>query len=348
LRLERRSSDGLTVCQRFDYILMLAIETIELTKDYLSGFWRKRPRRALDKLSLKVEVGEIFGLLGPNGAGKTTTLKILLGLVFPTAGTARLRGRDPRDISTHQIVGYLPENPSFYDHLTAKEFMTYAASLFGLSGRVRPRRVGQLLDQVGLSDSGDLPLRKFSKGMIQRLGIAQALINDPDLIFLDEPMSGLDPVGRHQVRNLILQLRENGKTVFLSTHILSDAETLCDRVAILNHGRVQGCGELREILEVGLSSTEIVLEKPGRDIVVALEPLASSIVRTGSRVRLILAVESDLTEVLAQVVRWNAKLISLNPVRMSLEDYFMERVGENGGTLSRNASSGEPESPKSE
>ena len=327
---------------------MLAVETIDLTKDYRVGFWRTRPRRALERLSLEVETGEVFGLLGPNGAGKSTTLKILLGLVFPTAGSARLFGRDPRDISAHQSVGYLPENPSFYDHLTAIEFMTYAASLFGLSDKARTRQIGLLLEQVGLSDSGKFPLRKFSKGMIQRLGIAQALINDPDLIFLDEPMSGLDPVGRREVRNLILQLKENGKTIFFSTHILSDAETLCDRVAILDHGRLQGCGELREILQVGLSSTEIVLEKPSRDAVFALEPFASSVVRTGNRVRLELRAESDLTEVLAQIVRWNAKLISLNPVRMSLEDYFMERVGANDDSSLRNTAAAGTESPKSE
>lgn len=308
---------------------MLAIETIDLTKDYRVGFWRQRSHRALDRLSLQIDAGEVFGLLGPNGAGKTTTLKILLGLVFPTSGTARLFGRNPRRASSHQNIGYLPENPSFYDHLTAREFMAYVASLFGIPGSERTARVGRLLDQVGLADSGDLALRKFSKGMIQRLGIAQALINDPALIFLDEPMSGLDPVGRREVRNLILQLKESGKMVFFSTHILSDAETLCDRVAILNRGRLQGCGELREILEIGVSSTEVVLEKPGRELLSALEPLTSSMVRTGDRVRLVLRAESDLTEVLAQVARWHAKLVSLNPVRMSLEDYFMERVGEN-------------------
>ncbi|MCL5005058.1 MAG: ABC transporter ATP-binding protein [Acidobacteria bacterium] len=327
---------------------MLAIEIIELTKDYGVGFWRKRPRRALERLSLEVEAGEVFGLLGPNGAGKTTTLKILLGLVFPTVGTARLFERDAHDISAHQKVGYLPENPSFYDRLTAKEFMTYAASLFGLSDKARSCRITLLLEQVGLSDSVNLPIRKFSKGMIQRLGIAQALINDPDLIFLDEPMSGLDPVGRREVRNIILQLKEKGKTIFFSTHILSDAETLCDRVAILDHGRLQGCGELREILEMGLSNTEIVLEKPSPDTIVALESFASSVVRTGDRVRLELRAGSDLAKVLAQIVRCNAKLISLNPVRMSLEDYFMERVGNSDGLSSRRGATAGMESRRNE
>lgn len=326
---------------------MLAIETIELTKYYRVGFWRKRPRRALERLSLEVESGEVFGLLGPNGAGKTTTLKILLGLVFPTAGSARLLGRDARDISTHQNIGYLPENPSFYDHLTAHEFMNYAASLFGSSSKAQSSRVKLLLEQVGLADSADLPLRKFSKGMIQRLGIAQALVNDPDLVFLDEPMSGLDPVGRREVRNLILYLKESGKTVFFSTHILSDAETLCDRVAILDQGRLRGCRELREILEFGVSGAEIVLEKPSRDAVLALGSFASSIVRTGNRVRMVLRPEFDLREVLAQIVRCSAKLISVNPVRMSLEDYFMERVT-NNGEASPNKASGDTKSGKSE
>ncbi len=320
---------------------MPVIETIELTKDYRVGFWRKQARRALDGLSLQVKAGEVFGLLGPNGAGKTTTLKILLGLVFPTSGLVRLFERDPRDISAHHNIGYLPENPSFYDHLTAREFMTYAASLFGLSGRDRSRRVARLLDQVGLT--GDLPLRKFSKGMIQRLGIAQSLVNDPEIVFLDEPMSGLDPVGRREVRNLILDLKEKGKTIFFSTHILSDAETLCDRVAILDRGKLQGCGELREILEVGLSSTEVVLEKPNRDVIVALEPYACSIVRTGNRVRLVLRAESDVDQALAAIVGWKAKLISLNPVRLSLEDYFMERVQNKGGSSAgENAAGMEP------
>ena len=308
---------------------MLAVETIGLTKDYLAGFWRKRARRVLDGLCLRVEAGEVFGLLGQNGAGKTTTLKILLGLVYPTAGSARLLGRDFRDTAAHRNVGFLPENPYFYEHLTAQEFMHYAAALFGLSGRERARRAGLLLERVGLASSGGVPLRKFSKGMVQRLGLAQALVNDPDLIFLDEPMSGLDPVGRREVRNLILDLKQEGKTVFFSTHILSDAETLCDRVAILDHGRLQGCGELQEILKVGVSGTEIVLEKPGREVISSLEPHASSIVRTGNRVRLVLHADVNITEILDAIIRSGARLVSLNPVQISLEDYFMQRVGNN-------------------
>ncbi len=303
---------------------MLAIETTGLTKDYHVGFWRRKSCRALDRLSLQVEVGEVFGLLGPNGAGKTTTLKILMGLAFPTGGTARLLERDPRDVSIHRKIGYLPENPSFYDHLTAQEFLTYAASLFGMNGREAARRTSPLIEAAGIP--GGLPLRKFSKGMIQRLGIAQAVVNDPEIVFLDEPMSGLDPVGRREVRNLILELKGERKTIFFSTHILSDAETLCDRVAILDRGRLQGCGELREILEVEPSNAEVVLEKPGDDVLRALETYVSSKVRTGNRVRLVLRAEADLTEVLARIARLNAKLISWNPARLSLEDYFMDRV----------------------
>ena len=203
--------------------MMLALETHDLTKDYLLGFWRKRPRRALDHLNLQVECGQVFGLLGPNGAGKTTTLKLLFRLVFPTSGTARILGKSLDAVSVHTQVGYLPENPYFYDHLTAEEFMNYAGALFGLPIAERRRRAGELLERVGLKDVQGIPLRKFSKGMTQRLGIAQALLNDPEVIFLDEPMSGLDPVGRREVRDLILEWKRAGKTVFFSTHILSDA-----------------------------------------------------------------------------------------------------------------------------
>src|SRR5579863_5119827 len=199
---------------------MLAIETTNLTKDYSIGFWRKRPKRVLDGLSIQVEKGEVFGLLGPNGAGKSTTLKILLRLVFPTSGTARIMGKELDDISAHERVGFLPENPYFYDYLSAEEFMNYAGELFGLPSQERRRRSKRLLEKVGLDGARNLQVRKFSKGMVQRLGIAQALISDPELVFLDEPMSGLDPLGRREVRDLILGLKEQGKTVFFSTHIL--------------------------------------------------------------------------------------------------------------------------------
>ncbi len=311
---------------RFGASIMLALETVELTKDYRLGFWRNRMRRALDRLNLSVEAGEVFGLLGPNGAGKTTTLKLLFRLIFPTSGTARVFGRPLDDISVRSRVSYLPESPGFYEHLTAQEFLNYVACLFRLPAAQRRRRVDALLDQSGLSASRHVALRKFSKGMIQRLGIAQALINDPDFVFLDEPMSGLDPLGRREVRELILRLKEQGKTVFFSTHILADAETLCDRVAVLHQGRLLGCGELNTILRLGVSATELVLESPSAEVMARLEPYASSLIRTGERVRLEIREESKVQELLEIILRGKTKLISVNPVRRSLEDYFLQKI----------------------
>jgi len=306
---------------------MAVIDIRGLTKDYTVGFWRRRPKRALDCLNLGVEAGEIFGLLGPNGAGKSTTLKILLRLIFPTSGSARLFGVPLEGVAVHARIGYLPENPHFYDNLTAEELLNYAGDLFGLAASDRRRRVGALLEQVGLTDSRAIAVGKFSKGMTQRLGIAQALINDPELIFLDEPMSGLDPLGRREVRNLILQLRTLGKTVFFSTHILSDAETLCDRVAILNHGRLEGAGELRKILNVDVAATEVVLEGLRVDGLAGLAPRAASVVRTGDRIRFEIPEDGDIAGFLDAALRTGARVVSLNPVKQSLEDYFISKLG---------------------
>ncbi len=315
---------------------MLAVETRGLTKDYVVGFARRSRRRALEHLDLCVERGETFGLLGPNGAGKSTTLKLLLGLIFPTLGYGRTLGYELGDVAARARIGYLPETPYFYDHLTAEEFLNYVSALFCLSPGSRPARVGELLDRVGLSDSRSLPIGKFSKGMVQRLGIAQALLNDPDLIILDEPMSGLDPLGRREVRDLILQLRAMGKTIVLSTHILSDAETVCDRVGILNRGRLQGCGELRKILALPAASTEVVLEDPGPEVLEELRPFVASVVRTGERVRLEVPAESDLVVILDRVLRLRARIVSVNPVKVSLEDYFMTQVEKRNSNLTDN------------
>src|SRR5262249_47167595 len=209
-----------------------AIRIDNLTKDYAIGFWRKRPVRALDRLTLEIEPGEVFGFLGPNGAGKTTTLKLLMQLVFPTSGRAEVLGRPAGDLSVKSRLGYLPENPYFYDYLTAEELLHYFAALLGCRAAKGRARVNTLLDDVGIGAARRMQLRKFSKGMLQRVGIAQALINEPDLVILDEPMSGLDPLGRRDVRSLILRLRDRGCTVFFSSHVLSDAESLCSRVAI--------------------------------------------------------------------------------------------------------------------
>lgn len=309
---------------------MLAVETIDLTKDYTTGFWRRGRRRALDGLNLKVEAGEAFGLLGPNGAGKSTTLKLLFRLIYPTSGTARILGCDLRNRSARARTGFLPENPSFYDHLSASESLAFTGRLFGLDRGTLRRRAGELLARVGLSDTGSLPLRKFSKGMVQRLGIAQALVNDPEVVFLDEPMSGLDPVGRREIRNLILDLRQRGKTVFFSTHILPDAEAICDRVAILHCGRLLGAGDLRSILRLELAATEMVIEDPSPEIIEAFAPYASACVKTGGSARIEFPAQHDVATLLRVAEASRARVVSFNPVKASLEDYFMAQVGKSG------------------
>src|SRR5678816_2831919 len=227
---------------------MQVIEITNLTKDYEVGFFRKRKVRALDGLSVSIDHGQIFGFLGANGAGKTTTLKLLMRLIFPTTGSARILGHDIQDVSMHQRIGYLPENPYFYDYLTAREFLEYCAELFGHPKKLRKQQAQDLLKRVHLDEKKwNTQLRKFSKGMLQRVGLAQSLVNDPEIVFLDEPMSGLDPVGRREVRDLIASLRDDGKTVFMCSHILSDIEVLCDRVAILKGGRLAQVGHLDEL-----------------------------------------------------------------------------------------------------
>jgi ABC-2 type transport system ATP-binding protein len=307
--------------------LTLAIETIELTKDYAVGFWRKRPRRVLDRLSLQVEAGEVFGFLGPNGAGKTTTLKLLLQLVFPTSGEARIFGRPAGDLAAKRRFGYLPEQPYFYDHLTAEELLTYYGGLFGVPSGERRRRINALLDEVGIGKERRDPLRKFSKGMLQRVGIAQALINEPDLVILDEPMSGLDPLGRRDVRALILRLRDRGCTVFFSSHVLSDAEALCTRVAILAKGRLVASGLLREMLAFNVHGWELVVADLNED---AVSKLAGGVRKAvpigGGRFQLELPLETPPEQMLAQVAAAGGRLVSLNPIRETLEELFVERV----------------------
>src|SRR5687767_13835872 len=247
---------------------MPIVEIDNLTKDYEVGFWRKRKVRALDGLSLKVEPKQIFGFLGANGAGKTTTLKLLMRLIFPTAGRASILGQDISDISMHQRIGYLPENPYFYDYLTPREFLDYSGQLFELDSATRKRRAEELLQRVNLDQkSWDRQLRKLAKGMLKRVGLAQALINDPEVVFLDEPMSGLDPVGRREVRDLIASLRTEGKTVFMCSHILSDIEVLCDRVAILKRGRLAQEGYLDELRQRPDDPNHMEVLATGSDVV---------------------------------------------------------------------------------
>ena len=304
-----------------------ALATFELTKDYAVGFWRKRPYRALDRLTLEVQPGEVFGFLGPNGAGKTTTLKLLMQLVYPTSGRAEILGRPVGDLAAKQRIGYLAENPYFYDHLTAEELLHYFAELFGIRGAERRRRVDALLDEVGIGAERRLQLRKFSKGMLQRLGIAQALVNEPELVILDEPMSGLDPLGRRDVRSLILRLRDRGCTVFFSSHVLSDAEALCSRVAILAKGRLVASGRLAEMLPFRARGWELVVARVSDRTIDALGDRVRRAVRIDeSRYTLELPIDPPPDRLLAELTACGADLVSLNPIRDTLEDFFVRQV----------------------
>ena len=306
---------------------MAAIHTENLTKDFSIGFWRPRPYRALDDLTLSVEQGEAFGFLGPNGAGKTTTLKLLIQLIYPTSGRAEILGRPAGDVGVKRRIGYLPESPYFYDYLTAEELLEYFGSLFGYDLGERRRRVSKLLDEVGIAGERRLPLRKFSKGMLQRVGIAQAILNDPDVVFLDEPMSGLDPLGRRDVRNLILKLRDRGCTVFFSSHVLSDAEALCSRVAILAGGRLVATGSLSDIHAFKARGWELVVG----GLTAQLLERHGDRIRKATRISdqqytLVLPPEPAPDVLLSDLLADGAHLVSLNPIRETLEDYFVEQV----------------------
>src|SRR5579864_9637962 len=262
---------------------MPAIEILGLEKTYKVGFWRKRPKRALEPLHLTVEEGEIFGFLGPNGAGKTTTLKLLMGLVFPSAGTARILGREWTDPEVKAQIGFLPEQPYFYDYLTAHELLDYYGQLSGVAAKDRKQRIEEVLQRVGLADVKGVQLRKFSKGMLQRAGIAQAILHNPKLLFFDEPMSGLDPLGRREVRDLIEQLRQEGKTVFFSTHILPDAESLCDRVAIIHKGELRGVGAIEDLTSAVEGKVELIWQ--GAHMPASLKALGAECHISGETVR---------------------------------------------------------------
>jgi ABC-2 type transport system ATP-binding protein len=320
---------------------MPALATFELTKDFASGFWRKKPYRALDRLTLEVAPGEVFGFLGPNGAGKTTTLKLLMQLVFPTSGRAELLGQPIGDRSVKRRIGYLPEQPYFYDYLTAEELLSYFAALFGYRAADRRQRVDRLLEEVGIGQERRMPLRKFSKGMLQRVGIAQALINDPELVIFDEPMSGLDPLGRRDVRSLILSLRDRGVTVFFSSHVLSDAEALCSRVAILANGRLATTGRLSDMLAFQIRGWEIVASGVNDRLLRSLEARATRLVRLGDG-RCSIEVPPDVSpdRIVSELSAGGAHLLTLNPIRDTLEDFFVKQVAGTGGADRRAVSAG--------
>src|SRR3981081_2497866 len=237
-----------------------AIEIENLTKDYPFGFLHLKKKRSLEGLTMRVEDGEVFGFLGPNGAGKSTTIKLLVGLIFPTAGTAQILGKSISDIAMHQEIGYLPEQPYFYDYLTAAELLDYFARFHNLTAQDRKERVGRMLKKVGLETAHKIQLGKYSKGMLQRVGLAQAILHDPKVVILDEPMSGLDPVGRREVRDIILELKKDGKTVMFSTHILADAEMLCDRVGVIVGGKLRGVGAPGTLVDMKTQGMEIIFE----------------------------------------------------------------------------------------
>jgi ABC-2 type transport system ATP-binding protein len=309
---------------------MDAIRTEALTKHYRVGFWRPRPHVALDGLTLDVGRGEVFGFLGPNGAGKTTTLKLLMQLVYPTSGGAHILGRPAGDVEVRRRIGYLPENPCFYDYLTAEELLEYFASLFGYGAAERRRRVAALLDEVGIGAERRFQLRRFSKGMLQRVGIAQAVLNDPEVVFLDEPMSGLDPLGRREIRQMIVRLRDRGSTVFFSSHVLSDAETLCTRVAILARGRLVASGPLSTLLAFQVQGWELVVTGVADDALQYVTRLGQVVRATpfgAGHYALDLPPTASPERVLADLTARGARLVSLTPVRETLEDYFVRQVG---------------------
>jgi ABC-2 type transport system ATP-binding protein len=310
---------------------MHALATYDLTKDYAVGFWRKRPYRALDHLTLEVERGEVFGFLGPNGAGKTTTLKLLMQLVYPTSGRAEILGRPVGDLSVKQRLGYLPENPYFYDYLTAEELLSYFAGLFGYQAAERRARVSRLLDEVGIGRQRKLQLRKFSKGMLQRVGIAQALINDPEIVIFDEPMSGLDPLGRRDVRALILRLRDRGCTVFFSSHVLSDAEALCSRVAILAKGRLMKSGRLSDMLDLQANGWELVVGSVTDTLAKTLAAKARRMTPISEgRYTVELSLDPPPDQIISEAAAAGGTVVSLNPLRETLEDIFVEQVAKSG------------------
>ncbi|MEI8189196.1 MAG: ABC transporter ATP-binding protein [candidate division NC10 bacterium] len=295
-----------------------------LCKDYRVGFWGRRVT-VLRDLTLEVQAGETYGYLGPNGAGKSTTIKLLLGLIQFTAGSGQVLGYPIGNPISRQQIGFLPENPSFYEYLTGEEFLTYCGRLLGMPrGRLRDQ-VPALLDEVGLSRAARQQIRKFSKGMVQRLGLAQALLGDPKLLILDEPMSGLDPIGRKEVRDLILRQRAAGRTVFFSTHILPDVEMICDRVGILVGGRLVKSGPIHELLGEELESIEITVTSVPPAVLSEVERLALSpaLVQKG-RVMFRLRGETELEAALAILVGAKSRVLSVVPQRRSLEEIFLE------------------------
>jgi ABC-2 type transport system ATP-binding protein len=300
-----------------------------LTKEYRIGFGR-RSVMALDRLDLEIEEGEVFGFLGHNGAGKTTTIKLLMGLVYPTSGEAWILDRSIRDVAVKQYIGFLPESPFFYEYLTAEEFLVFYGQLFGIGGLKLAKKIDELLELVSMTDARHRPLRKFSKGMLQRIGIAQALINDPRLVILDEPMSGLDPIGRRDVRDIILRLKHEGKTIFFSSHILPDVEMICDRIGILVKGRLKAVGTVQELAGASsVNSIELVVEDVSESVIAGIRDLAATVMRRGNQILIKLDDEERVNSLLDLILKQKGRVVSLTPHKRSLEDLFLTESGMN-------------------
>jgi ABC-2 type transport system ATP-binding protein len=303
------------------------VRVLDIVKDFRPGLGLRR-RRVLHGISFAVREGEIFGFVGPNGAGKTTTLKILMGLIRPSAGAASILGHDVGETAFRRHVGFLPENPYFYDFLTGREILGFYARLSGVPRSRLRSRVDALLAWVGLTQAADARLRTYSKGMLQRIGIAQALVHDPSVVFLDEPMSGLDPIGRKEVRDLILRLRSEGKTVFMNTHILSDVEMVCDRVAIIVRGRIRFEGATHEFLAGGEPEADVVLAGLSPEAAGCLEEEFRARLRgVDERIELRVA-EKFVNPMLRAAIATGAEVVSVTPHRMSLESIFLSAVEE--------------------
>ena len=293
-----------------------------LGKIFRVGFWARKVR-AVEALSLEVRRGEIFGLLGPNGAGKTTTIKMLLGFVRPTTGRAFVGGAEAGSLAARRKLGYLPENPALYEFLRGDEYLAFAGRLAGLSRADARKQSQALLERVGLAGRADRPIRRFSKGMVQRLGLAQALVGEPETVILDEPMSGLDPIGRKDVRDLILSLRAEGRTVLFSTHILSDVEAICDRVGIVVDGRLTDCGALQDLVAPEARAFELVIEGMPDE---AAAKLGGTRIRRDRSTVLTFADSRAAQDAARAVLASGATLVSLTPHRRTLEELFVQRA----------------------
>ncbi len=310
----------------------VVVRVERVVKDFRPGFGLRR-KRVLHGVTFQVDRGEIFGFVGPNGAGKTTTLKILMGLIRPTEGSASILGRDVAESEFRDQIGFLPENPYFYPFLSAREILDFYARLCGVDSRRRAARIDELLEVVNLSYAADARLRTYSKGMLQRVGVAQALINDPEVVFFDEPMSGLDPIGRKEIRDVILSLRAAGKTVFMTTHILHDVEMICDRVAIIVKGAIRHQGCIEDYLLNSTVSTDIVLSQLPSETALSLEENFSVEMRgLGERVELTVP-EKRVRDVLEAALASGAQVVSVTPHRSSLEEVFLNAVQDEEGSV---------------